>query len=204
MLNNALAFDVRVYDPGAPLYEVAAASSCEPGDPGWTRRAVGATPVGFGAYVDLGWNDRADYVPTSTWSRICRHVPSAPPRPISSRSTSSAGTRATAANDHSFRGTPAVYDTWTWHYENDGRDQDDSRSATATFPTGDDPTARASSTKAPTADDDDASTASTTRWSAKPRRRIPCRSRGVKVMLRVYERDARQVREASVTHSFVP
>ena len=62
VLNDVLAFDVRVFDPGAPLYAVSGGVVVDPNDPGWRPRCQRQLPpptpiVGYGAYVDLGWND---------------------------------------------------------------------------------------------------------------------------------------------------
>jgi hypothetical protein len=118
-----------------------------------------------------------------------------------------------------FRRFPAVYDTWTWHYENDGRDQDDT--------VGNDdvndnyiPTTGAIDEGTNGRDDPDPSVtsvpagpATSTAFGASGVDDVleretsppyPYPLRAVKVVLRVYERDARQVRETSVTNSFVP
>jgi hypothetical protein len=51
VLTNVLAFDVRVFDPRAPLRQTAAMTAVDPSDPGYaSAAAAGAT----GAYVDLG------------------------------------------------------------------------------------------------------------------------------------------------------
>src|SRR5690606_23133194 len=78
MLTQALAFDVQVFDPHAPVYALGAngrplvasdlqgmglrgtadmdAVMVNPGDAGWAIGVgVGGTPVSTGAYVDLGY-----------------------------------------------------------------------------------------------------------------------------------------------------
>jgi type II secretory pathway pseudopilin PulG len=201
VLNDALAFDVRVFDPGAPLYDVAGVV-VDPGDRAW-RGAVtaGSPPVGFGAYCDLGWNDLGNYVAAATAPLTMfqqeRQVGWTP---------NFAALGAAAAN--TYRGTPAVYDTWTWHYENDGRDQDDTTGndnyddqdpTTGMIDEGrngvDDLQPPAPGTYRNGVDDIGE------RETSPP---YPVPLRGVKVLLRTYERDARQVREVSVTNSFVP
>jgi hypothetical protein len=110
------------------------------------------------------------------------------------------------------RGTPATYDTWTWHYENNGRDEDGDAFDTngdgildQGFDEGtngrDDPipgtvTATVSPANGVNGVDDPLE-----RETSPP---YPVPLRAVKVVLRVYERDARQIRESSVTNSFVP
>jgi hypothetical protein len=64
LLSQLLAFDVRVFDPAAPIRadnETLATSvgTVQPGDPGWDNAVTAATPypiVGAGAYVDMGYN----------------------------------------------------------------------------------------------------------------------------------------------------
>jgi prepilin-type N-terminal cleavage/methylation domain-containing protein len=52
VLSNVVAFDVRAFDPRAPVRtSVTAPSALVPGDPGWAA----GTNVGVGAYVDLGY-----------------------------------------------------------------------------------------------------------------------------------------------------
>ncbi|HYO25487.1 MAG TPA: hypothetical protein VEQ85_11130 [Lacipirellulaceae bacterium] len=179
VLNDALALDVRVYDPGAPLFSNAGVV-VEPSDPGW-EAAIASTPVGFGAYCDLGWNNAGTYVPTAnspqTHFQQERQAGWHPLRP------------------GLYRDDPFTYDTWTWHYENDGRDQDN-RDNDNNVTTGVDEGANG-------IDDNDAHGIDDVmeRESSPP---YPVPLRGVKVILRTYELAARQVREVSVTHSFVP
>jgi prepilin-type N-terminal cleavage/methylation domain-containing protein len=59
ILPNLLAFDVRAYDPLAPMYaDSDKEAALQPGDPGYAA-AIGlpmAQPIGWGAYVDLNYN----------------------------------------------------------------------------------------------------------------------------------------------------
>jgi hypothetical protein len=211
VLNDALAFDVRVFEPGAPLYDVAGVV-VDPGDRAW-RGAVtaGSTPVGFGAYCDLGWNNAETYSPTA--------IVGSPLTMFQQERQLGWTPNFAALNATAYRGTPAVYDTWTWHYENDGRDQDDSIPG-AGAPTFNNPNNNV--------DDQDPTTGLIDEGrngvddlqppppAAQYRNGVddiaeretsppyPVPLRGVKVLLRTYERDARQVREVSVTNSFVP
>ncbi|WP_425615630.1 type II secretion system protein J [Anatilimnocola sp. NA78] len=58
VLSNVLAFDVRVFDPGAPIYQDAGGTAAlVPGDPGYaTAAATVGNRLGFGAWVDLYYN----------------------------------------------------------------------------------------------------------------------------------------------------
>jgi prepilin-type N-terminal cleavage/methylation domain-containing protein len=222
VLNDALAFDVRVYDPGAPVYTVSGGVLVQPGDPAWDAEAdkdrVDTTysPVTYGAYVDLGWDNAGgpggllspNYVPD---------VPTAPQALFQQQHE--AGWHPVLPNAGRTRGAPAVYDTWSWHYENDGQDQDDSAPGP---PPNDNPNNNSDDSNPNTGAIDEGkngrddayippggSTAQflngvddPLEYETSPPYPVPLR--GVKVIFRTYERDARQVREASVTHSFIP
>ncbi len=192
-LSNALAFDVRVFDPGAPLVE-ASGSILEPNDFGWPDAIGATTPVitGYGAYCDLGWGRRPN---TATYiypknATIAQPLgpgvwPSIVPVP-SLHMPHRAGWRPLPTTPPALVDFPAVYDTWSYHYENDGIDQD----VNTVVDQG-----------ANGLDDDNANGVDDRgeRETAPPYD-VPLR--GVKVILRVYEPDARQIRESSVTHSF--
>lgn len=101
VLTNVLAFDVRVFDPAAPVH-VSQDAAVVPGDPG-----MGAA-VAAGAYVDLGNNNNSNAVLSPVG--ITPHFSGY------GASLSKLNGSATAAR---------VYDTWSTHYEADGIDQDD-------------------------------------------------------------------------------
>ncbi len=95
VLTNVLAFDVKIWDPTAPVGAVQTGGVVRPGDIGFAPASL--TPLGRGAYVDLA------YVPGTNLS-----VFSEPP--LAKTRLASAGL--------------AVYDSWSSHYEKDGIDQD--------------------------------------------------------------------------------
>lgn len=102
ILTNVLAFDVQVFDPGAPVF-VASGVAVEPRDTGYTIDAAG--PVSAGAYADLGYGFGKTYNP-----------PSGSPGP-------SFNLGPNAKSGYTTTGTPRpafVYDTWSMHYEADG------------------------------------------------------------------------------------
>ncbi len=84
-------------------------------------------------------------------------------------------------------GNPATYDTWSTHYEHDGINQVTGGLVTATNPgdlssSGFQDTANNTETSPP----------------------YPVPLRGIKITLRCYEPDSRQMHEVSVVESFVP
>jgi hypothetical protein len=101
LMTNVLAFDVQVWDPGAPIYLTTGtpAVSVEPRDQGYI---VPGSPTIFGAYVDLGYAQSG-------------YAPANPPFPLFNLAPSlkSGYTVVTPR-------LPFVYDTWSLHYENDG------------------------------------------------------------------------------------
>jgi prepilin-type N-terminal cleavage/methylation domain-containing protein len=147
LMTNVLSFDVQVYDPGAPVFPLSLTNAdppppvtaVEPRDayyrttllawidsgyapnsfpvprispvyfvpppPPRTPPLPPNTPVfAYGAYVDLGYGQGTGYVPPSPPASVFFDSPN--PK-------SGIPATRTPAN-------PYVYDTWSWHYENDG------------------------------------------------------------------------------------
>ena len=97
ILTNVIGFDVKVWDPGAPLLSYSGVVLA-PGDPGYAIAAAsGAGITKYGAYVDLGYAPA--YVPSGN-----------APRPL--------------FNGLGSPLLPRIYDTWSVHYEHDGINQD--------------------------------------------------------------------------------
>ena len=94
MLTRVLGFDVRVFDPFAPLH-VVGDQALSPGDPDWVVPTVSSPPRG--AYVDL------NYANDSTVSTSRGF--SGPPADLSDI-------------------VVPTYCTWSFHYEHDGQSQD--------------------------------------------------------------------------------
>lgn len=95
-LGRLLAFDIRVYDPRAPIRTSASNDDAlVPGDPGWGL--PGTTKIGTGAFVDLNFD------PTTTDNRDFFALGPHPKSFLANR----------------------TYDTWSFHYEHDGDDTDD-------------------------------------------------------------------------------
>ena len=106
VLTNVLAFDVRVYDPLAPI-KAADSVAAAPGDPGY---ASAATTTTVGCYADLGWN--ADTV-----------VNVSAVFPTNASGLQSQGVRVTNSPNNKTLGS-TVYDTWSSFYESNGVDED--------------------------------------------------------------------------------
>jgi hypothetical protein len=161
VLANVIAFDVRVFDPAAPVVVSAdGQTALVPGDP-----FVTGTLRGSGAYVDLGHG-----VDTNTILSDRNIAPrfQAP----------GAGTLA----------GQTVYDTWSTHYEANGRDED-ADGTVDEFNDGRDNNS------------DGAIDDSGERETSPP---YPVPLRGVEIRIRCYEPSSRQVRQVTVRHTFVP
>jgi len=117
ILNNVLSFDVKVWDPGAPiLLIVATGEIVMPGDGGylfWLPQAFSAAVqvVGYGAYVDLGY----PYVPPPGVA-----IPVSP----SFNAASSNANVPFSNNGKLLSFYVGVYDTWSTHYEEGGLGRD--------------------------------------------------------------------------------
>jgi hypothetical protein len=206
MLTNVLGFDLRVYDPGAPLFSAKEipgnasspiAAVLEPTDPAWSTAyghsdnmgsgivgsAVSTFPfAGQGAYVDLGYIQR-------------NGLPSVV-MPSSASPTGDAWIMPWFGDHGQLRhvnGTVlapgySVYDTWSTHYENNGVDEDgDGLFDEGTNGLDDDLTFGP----------DDVGERETAPPYDRP-------LRGVQVVLRAYEPDSRQIRQVRVTQHFLP
>lgn len=101
VLTNVLSFDVKVWDPQAPIYADSANEKRvrSPGDPGYPT-SPGGTVIDRGAYVDLGYFRELNTSTTPT-----SHFSSFP-----SQSGASVWSSPT-------------WDTWPRFYERDGKDQ---------------------------------------------------------------------------------
>jgi hypothetical protein len=119
MLTDALAFDLRLFDPGAPLYlEQSTETVLAPSDIGWAQAASDRMPlvgpVGQGAYVDAGYGlNVASEVPTPAASWFFE--PKWTPNRLGNRLDPLGNPLAPGYS---------LYDTWSFHYENNGLNED--------------------------------------------------------------------------------
>lgn len=144
ILPNMLAFDVRVYDPQAPLRGDApdvvgvapdtsqttddAAGVLQPGDPGYIQAIVNSYQIaGFGAYVDLWYNralapqfiNQPTALPNSvfSWAPDSRCLPPAYRHDVMNYPPQQ-------FRDTGGRPLVCSWDIWSTYYERDGNNQD--------------------------------------------------------------------------------
>lgn len=185
ILNDVLAWDVRAFDPGAPQV-VTNNTVLEPSDIGWYRPNALNDIVGFGSFVDPGWVDRdkdAIIPPAETFNFA------GVPQPIF----------ALPVNSNHALGYPCVYDTWSTHYESDGLDQDDTVN-NDNIPDGDPTTGDID--EGTDGFDNDGFNGTDDVGERETSPPYDVKLPAVKVIMRAYERDSRQIRETSVTQSF--
>jgi hypothetical protein len=173
MIANVTAFDVKAYDPNAPVLvnPDIASEILLPSDPGFLLSMPNwrSFEVSRGAFVDLNY---ARYLPgfasenSYFWSEPVRH-------PFTGNYW---GVRRPS------------YDTWSFHYEQDGIDQD------GHF--GIDQGTNGLDDSGTQGVDDIAE-----RETSPP---YPVPLRGIKVTIRMIEPDSRQVRQVSVVNDFTP
>jgi hypothetical protein len=167
VLTNVLSFNVQVFDPGAEVRSNGAAA-VEPGDPGYIDVPANNNNPARGAYMDLG--------DTSV------------PGVIFGAMANDAATKSGLSPSNRF--VYSTYDTWSFHYEHDGIDQNNDRAFDpGTNGLDDNPQTN------PGVDD------VSERETSPP---YPYPLRGLRVKLRVYEPSSKQVREMTVVQSFVP
>lgn len=102
VLTNVLSFDVKVWDPNAPVRGVAVTLPINPSLRGW---AANTNLIGLGAYVDLG------YLPSVKTDTLRTNFSDVR---LPSRNDAVA---AVYNVDTAITGRPRIYDTWATHYE---------------------------------------------------------------------------------------
>ncbi len=175
ILTNVIGFDVKLFDPGAPVITDGDVV-LSPGDPDYATYLGTWSVLNYGAYVDLGYAPAYDDTtvagaPQALFHRLNNDSPGPGPR----------------------SGLERVYDTWSFHYEHDGMDQfgdtlvdmgtngfDDTPPGQVGYGVVDDPFEM--ETTAP----------------------YPYPARGIQIKIRVFEPDSRRVREVTVVQDFLP
>jgi hypothetical protein len=180
ILTNVIGFDVKAWDPGAPVMVSAGGTAIMPGDPAYIPNA--ATAVSFGAYVDLGY--AFDYLSLPGY-----------PQPFFNQYGDPLNKSLLKGSLNAAR----VYDTWSTHYESVGL----YGLTAAEYPPGgfpgrgvngfDDP---GSSGVANGVVDDEEE-----KITSPP---YPAPLRGIQVKIRIFEPDSRQIREVTIVQEFLP
>lgn len=181
LLTGVIAFDVRVFDPAAPV-ALGGGDGLTAVTPGDAVEIGGG--IANGCYVDLGngVHGRAASLPETQGPRFAGYG-----HPLSGGLVGSATTRRT-------------YDTWSTHYESNGIDEDSAAGPDqATNGLDDDVPTRSGALAGHPADGvaDDSGELET----SPP---YPFPVRGIEIRIRCYESEARQVRQVTVRHCFVP
>jgi hypothetical protein len=182
VLTNVLAFDVRVFDPAAPVVVTADGTPLVPGDPGFT-----GTPVASGAYVDLGNNVTSNSLLSA--GSIQPHF---------------AGFGQSRSKLNGSASTRRTYDTWSNHYEANGRDEDgDGVADDGTNGLDDNGNGQIDEPMTDFNGDGDYA-GSGEAGEAETSPPYPYPLRGIEVRIRCYEPSSRQVRQVTVRQTFVP
>jgi prepilin-type N-terminal cleavage/methylation domain-containing protein len=248
MMTDVLAFDLRVYDPNAPIFATVKVAGLPlsdakqsldviltPSDPGWldaymsndnmksngtgaigtnnTSNNVTYPYVGQGAYVDLGYGYNARYVtpglPAPVYSSA--FASSSPSWFFAAQGLHDvyANSRTTQQDLSLLAPGFAVYDTWSFHYENNGINEDAQwfdgsvMKPASAFPPAGSQTWRATVDQGTDGLDnngvlgvDDVNERETTPPYDKP-------LRGMQVLIRTYEHDSRSIRQVRVNQHFM-
>jgi hypothetical protein len=196
MLSNVLAADIRVYDPDAPIRGTGTippgtndppTEPVTPGDPGFK---TAATTIGYGAYVDLGYNEGTGFFNTTEMGRYANFTSfdDANSNGILDTGETRAPILSVKPNLRSQITSQLVYDTWSYWYEHDGVNQD-----------GD-----AITDQAENGLDDDSKNGVDDVGERETSPPYPVPLRGVQVRIRVLEVETSQVRQATVIQDFIP
>ena len=231
ILTNVIGFDVKAWDPGAPVFIAPATSSNPnnagvvlPGDAGYVRAVdlfnstptnASRHPVAFGAFADLNYMATAAAVPSNvTRYRAYQDPASAATQSALQRMERSSpfngrcavpraqfaypGDGPLSGNPTHGYARPAIWDTWSRHYEYDGIDNN-GNGLIDEFTNGVDDNNNGLIDEPNIYYDNGTSTGE---QEAPPPYRSPLR--GIKITLRVMEPDSKEVREVTVVHEFVP
>ena len=174
VLTNVIGFDVRLYDPLAPV-QINNDIPVSPGDPGFSANGVAAAS---GAYVDLGWGSPSLTNPIL----VTDSYPPANQSYFQGLGVSLSNTGA--ANTYAL----PTYSTWSSHYETNGQDDD----ADGVIDEGRD---GLDSNGNGLVDED------LERETSAP---YPVRLRAIEIRIRCCDPRSRQIRQVTVRQAFVP
>lgn len=208
VLDNVLAFDAKVFDPGAPLFNYQG-SVINPGSfsqaflsavNALASNPAGPTQIaGFGAYADLGWNNLGQY----NYSALPA-VYAGSPIPLFQQARR-VGWHPRLQNSVSmepfYRFPYSTYDTWTTYYETDGIDQDGIHGADQGTNGLDDIDPATSGDPAVLEASDFAFNGPDDPMESETSPPYPYALKGVQAKIRIYEPESRQIRETTVTRN---
>jgi hypothetical protein len=189
LLTNVIGFDVKAWDPGAPVLQYPSAVSPNPnpallpGDPGYAAALTAhqtspgnPAAIGFGAYVDLGFMPTYDATsigePQPLFSRLNYDPATGPPSQPGPRSN-----------------LERVYDTWSTHYEGNGFKEVGNTSGLTTD-------------AGTNGFDDDGNGVVDEAAEQETSAPYPVPLRGIQIKIRIFEPDSRQIREVTVVQRF--
>jgi prepilin-type N-terminal cleavage/methylation domain-containing protein len=202
VLNNVLGFDVRVFDPDAPVQTLSAGGGVTPGDPGF---AINGATQAIGAYVDLCWGRNVGAPVASvalgaafpTMGAFSAFQTSGVMVSSAIKNAIMSGTLALP--EAPVAGGPgatnvAVYDTWSTHYESNGINENGNT----------DPNNNPLIDEGTNGLDDNSNGLVDEPAEAETSAPYPVPLRGIEVRIRCYEPSSRQVRQVTIRHTFVP
>jgi hypothetical protein len=187
ILTNVIGFDVKAWDPGAPIVQASNGAMLLPGDPGYVAAMNAASPnvVGVGAYVDLNYLSQCSAAVRNAYATSS---------PFSGPGNAGCPLQGTPGGST----TPycSVYDTWCSRFQNYylGNTQVNPVSGSTSNPVVD------KSYNGFDNDNDGVVNDANEKVIFPP---YAASLRGIQVKIRVFEPDSRQVREVTVTQSFL-
>ena len=209
VLTNVIGFDVKAWDPGAPVrsFQDPATNQpviVKPGDARYAEAIRNHAPIiAYGAYVDLGW-----YMYDSGYPD--RGDPAIPPTNGAQAPAPHFWNYGSALSGLTVAGqlTQCVYDTYSFSYENEGIYYFDNAGTahavpynSSKYPAGLGKWPAGTSTNGLDDDGDGIIDGASELITQPP---YPVALRGIQVKIRCYEPDSRQIREITIVHDFLP
>lgn len=206
VLTNVLSFDVKAYDPYAPLYLAADnKTALVPSDPGYWNAASNAAAaassgvIGYGAFVDLGYGWNWNAAPLAQFSGASAITSWFVGQPTSMPGTAASGPlhQWNARSHYTTAVAFPTYDTWSLHYEGPG-----SWNTWTNY--NNTPTVANYGYNGINGFDDnnDGVVDDPGEYQYPPPYSSPLR--GIQVKIRVYEPDSKQIREVTIVQDFLP